>query len=194
MTDELVDSLRRDWQSQRVDPGPVLRQLRRRRWVPHLVLALELLGCLVAMVAGTWFAWSALNQDEHKLLLALSAVILLIAAPMLGIAIVLARRPGLTWHTETPESLLQVGILRADSTLRAMRVARWHIGIIAGFIAVLWLLQASGHIDARRFLIFYTSVCFVISLAGWWWMRWRTRSVVRERAVYEKLLGEMLTG
>jgi hypothetical protein len=193
MTDELVESLRRDWQSQRIDPGPALRKLRRQRWTPHLVLGFELLGCLVALVVGGWFAWVAVHQEEHKLLLALSAGVLLIAAPLLAVAIVLARRAGLAWHAETPGSILRIGIVRVESTLRAMRVARWHIGIIAAFVAILWVLQASGYIEALRFLIIYTTVSFVASLAGWVWMRWRTRSLLLERAAYEKMLAEMRT-
>jgi hypothetical protein len=103
-------------------------------------------------------------------------VVLLIAAPLLGVAIIMARRPGLSWHEETPESILRSGIVRADATLRAMRVGRWHIAVVAGFVAVLWLLQAVGVIDAGRFLIFYSLVCFVVSLGSWLWMRWRTQA------------------
>lgn len=191
MTDELVRSLQRDWQSQRFDPAPVLRRLRRHRWTPHLVLAFELLGCAIALAVGIWFAWVAAHQAEHKLLLILSAVVLLITAPLLGVAIVMARRPGLSWHEETPESILRIGIVRADATLRAMRVGRWHIAVVAGFVAVLWLLQAVGFIDAGRFLVFYSVICFVVSLGSWLWMRWRTRSVLGESAACRRLLEEM---
>jgi hypothetical protein len=193
MTDELVESLRRDWQSQRIDPEPALRKLRRHRWTPHLMLGLELLGCLVALIVGIWFAWVAVHQADHKLLLALSAGVLLISAPFLAVAIVVARRAGLAWHAETPDSILRIGIIRAESTLRAMRVARWHIAIIAAFVAILWILQASGYIEALRFLVIYTTLSFMASAAGWAWMRWRTRSLLLERAAYERMLAEMRT-
>ena len=41
MTDELIRSLQRDWQSQEYDASHVIRRLRRARWTPHLVFALE---------------------------------------------------------------------------------------------------------------------------------------------------------
>jgi hypothetical protein len=191
MTDELVRSLQRDWQAQQFDSGRILRKLRRHRWTPHLVLAFELLGCAVALAVGLWFAWVAAHQAEHKLLLILSAVVLLLAAPLLGAAIVMARRPGLSWHEETPESILRSGIVRADATLHAMRVGRWHMAIVAGFVAVLWLLQAAGFIDAGRFLVLYSLVCLAVSLGSWLWMRWRTEAVLAERAACGRLLEEM---
>lgn len=155
------------------------------------MLGFELLGCAIALGVGIWFAWVAAHQPEHRLLLVLSAVVLLIASPLLGFAIVRARRPGLSWHEETPESILRIGIVRADATLRAMRVGRWHITIVAGFVAVLWLLQALGFIDAGRFLVLYSLVCFVVSLGSWLWMRWRTKAVLAERAACGRLLEEM---
>jgi hypothetical protein len=191
MTDELVRNLQRDWQSQQYDSGRILRKLRRHRWTPHLVLGFEILGCVIALGAGIWFARVAAIQPEHQLLLTLSAVVMLVAAPLLGIAIVMARRPGLAWHSETPESILRIGILRADATLRAMRVGRWHIGIVAGFVAVLWLLQWLGYIDAEGFLILYTAVCLAASLGSWLWMRWRSRAVLVERAACNRLLAEL---
>ena len=95
MTDELIRSLQRDWQSQEYDATHVVRRLRRRRWTPHLVFALEVLGCCLALGVGAWFAWVAAHQSEHRLLMALSAAVLLITVPLLGVATALARRPSL---------------------------------------------------------------------------------------------------
>jgi hypothetical protein len=190
MSDDLIRRLQRDWQSQELDVSHVLRRLQRARWAPHLVLALEVLGCCVALGVGVWFAWIASHYNEHRLLYALSAAILLISVPVLGVAAALARRPSLAWHDETPESILRIGIRRAEASLQAMRVGRWHVAIIAGFVAVLWAVQLLKLIDAVEFLIFYTSVCLVVSLVGWIWMAWRTRAVAALRDAYVRLLAD----
>jgi len=191
MTDDLIRDLQRDWQAQQFDATHVLRRLERTRWAPHIVLALEVLACCVTLGVGIWFAWIAAHNIEHKLLYTLSAAILLIAAPVLGVATALARRPSLAWHDETPESILRIGIRRADASLQAMRIGRWHVAIIVGFVALLWALQWLQLIDALAFLIFYTSVCFTVSLGGWIWMAWRTRSVRAERDICARILAEL---
>jgi len=191
MTDELIRSLKSDWQAQEYDASHVVRRLRRARWAPHLVLALEVIGCCIALGVGIWFAWVAVNHAGHKLLYTLSAAVLLIAAPVLGVATALARRPGLAWDDETPESILRIGIRRADASLQAMRVGRWHIAIIAGFVALLWALQWLRLIEAREFLVLYTSVCLVVSLGSWLWMAWRTRNLRAERDACVHLLADL---
>jgi hypothetical protein len=191
MTDELIRSLQREWQSQDYDASHVLRRLRRARWTPHLVFALEVIGCCLALGVGVWFAWMATHQSEHQLLLALSAAVLLVSVPVLGIATALARRPSLAWDDETPESILRIGILRADASLRAMRVGRWQIAVVAGFVVLLGALQAVKLIDALEFLALYASVCFVVSLGSWMWMAWRSRTVRAEREACVRLLATL---
>jgi hypothetical protein len=188
MSDDLIRSLQREWQAQEYAAGEVLRRLRRARWTPHLVLALEVLGCCLALGVGVWFAWVAAHQAEHKLLFTLSAAVLLIAAPALGIATAFARRPSLAWDDETPESILRIGIRRADASLKALRVGRWQVAIIAGFVALLWVLQWLKFIDALGFLYFYSSVCLAVSLGSWIWMARRTRNVRAERDACVRLL------
>ncbi len=191
MTDDLIRDLQRDWQAQQFDASHVLRRLERTRWAPHIVLALEVLACCVTLGVGIWFAWVAAHNTEHKLLYTLSAAILLIAAPVLGVATALARRPSLAWHDETPESILRIGIRRADASLQAMRIGRWHVAIIVGFVALLWALQLLQFIDAAEFLIFYSVVCLVVSLGSWIWMMWRIKIVSAERDACIRLLTDL---
>jgi Na+-transporting methylmalonyl-CoA/oxaloacetate decarboxylase beta subunit len=191
MTDELIRSLRSDWQSQEYDATHVIRRLRRARWTPHFVFALEILGCAVALVVGIWFAWLAVHQSEDRLLLALSAAVLLIAVPVLGIATAVARRTGFAWADETPESILRIGIRRADASLRAMRVGRWHLAAVAGFVVLLWVLQLLELIGALEFLVFYTWVCLAVSLVSGIWMAWRIRAVRAERDACIQLLAAL---
>lgn len=194
MTDEMLRRMQQDWQSQEYDAGAVVQRLRRHRWMPHWILALELLGCAFALGTGVWFAWMAVQGQEHRLLLALSSLILVISAPVLGVASVLARRQSLAWEDETPESILRIGIRRADATLRAIQIGRWHLAVIAGFVMVLWILQALGFIAAVDFLVFYTLVCGAVSLGWWLWMRGRTRSAIAERDECSRLLTALQAG
>jgi hypothetical protein len=188
MTDEFIRGLQRDWQSREQDVGEMLRRLRRNRWVPHAVLAFELLGYAVALSVGVWFASVAFRTPEHRLLFALSAAILLTTAPALAIASAMARRDSLAWGDETPESILQIGIRRANSTLRIVRVGQWHVAVIAMFVALLWILQFAGWIDAVRFLVLYSLICCVVSMGSWVWMRRQARKAREEQEACRRLL------
>jgi hypothetical protein len=179
MSDNFIRALQGDWQSQDHGAAGVLQSLRRNRWTPHLVLAAELLACVAALGVGLWFAWVALHDVQLKLLYALSAGILLLSAPGLAVAGIRARRASLAWADETPESLLEVGMRRAESTLRAIRVGRWHLAIIAVFVITLWVVEALGFLRAYDFLALYTAVCGVVSGVAWVWM---VRSEKRARS------------
>jgi hypothetical protein len=191
MNDEFIRSLQADWQSQENDADQLLRRLHRNRWTPQIVLGGEILVCALAFAVGLWFAWNAMHEEQHRLLFALSAAVLLLVAPALGIAGFLVRRPALAWDVETPESLLNVGIRRAESSLRAIRIGRWHVGTIAAFVLTLWIAQALGFVDALDFLILYTLICLAVSVAGWLWMRWRENRVRNERAACVRLLAAL---
>jgi len=191
MSDDFIRSLQSDWQSQAIDASRVLRRLQRHRWVPHIVLGAEILVCALAFLAGLWFAWVAAHHEQHKLLFALSAVAMLLTAPALCVASVMARSPSLAWSDETPESLLGVGISRAESSLRAIRIGRWHIAIIASFVALLWAVEAVGFIRAIDFLIFYTAICLAVSTVSWLWMIRRETRVRSELAACTRLLAAL---
>ena len=191
MSDEFIRSLQGDWQSQDHDATRVLRRLRRTRWMPHVVLGAEIVGCAFALLVGIWFAWVAMHTDEHQLLFALSAAVMLIVAPALCIASVMVRRHSLAWDAETPESLLAVGIRRAETSLSALRIGRWHIAIIAFFVSTLWVLEAIGLIHAIRFLVLYTTVCLAVSTIGWLWMKSREKRLRSERVALARLLATL---
>lgn len=188
MNDDFIRSLKSDWQSQDIDSDKVLRRLRRNRWVPHVVLGAEILVCALTFLVGLWFAWVAARHEQHGILFTLSAGVLLLAAPALCVASVMARRPSLAWDVETPQSVLGVGMRRAQSSLRAIRIGRWHIAIIAVFVVTLWILEALNVIHAADFLILYTTVCLAMSIAGWLWMEWREKRARSELAACARLL------
>jgi hypothetical protein len=191
MSDDFIRSLKSDWQSQDFDSGKVLQRLRRNRWVPHVVLGAEILVCAGTFLVGLWFAWVAVHEERHALLYALSAGVLLLAAPALCIASVMARGPSLAWDVETPESLLNVAMRRAESSLRAIRIGRWHVAIIAVFVVTLWALTALGLIQAIDFLLLYTTICAAVSLVAWLWMAWREKRARGELAACARLLATL---
>lgn len=191
MSDNFIRSLKSDWQSQDFDSDRVLRRLRRNRWVPHVVLGAEILICTVTFLVGLWFAWAAAQGGQHALLYALSSGVLLLTAPALCVASVMARSPSLAWHVETPESLLNVAMRRAESSLRVIRIGRWHVAIVAVFAGSLWALTALGLIQANDFLIFYTTICVAVCLASWFWMAWREKRARRELAACAHLLSTL---
>jgi len=184
MNDDFIHELRGTWQSQDHDVDDALRRVRRHRWLPHLILALEMSSCAAAWLVGLWFAWMAGHAEVHRLLFGLSAAVMLISAPAFGIASFVARRRGLAWDAESPEALLRVGVRRAEASLRAIRVGYWHIASITAFVAALWLAQALGFIHAIEFLMFYSVLCAVMCTVSWLWMARRTKQLRNDRAAY----------
>src|SRR5688572_21790770 len=180
MNDDFIRHLRGDWQSQDHDVANALLRLRRNRWTPHLALAWEISACVFAAAVGLWFAWVAAHNEEHRILFVLSAAVLLITAPVLGIASLMVRRRSFAWDAESPESLLRVGVRRVDASLRAMRIGQWHIAIVAVFVALLWIAEAFGFVHAIKFLVLYTAVCVAVCGASWLWMRRRAKQLRAE--------------
>jgi hypothetical protein len=115
----------------------------------------------------------------------------LISVPLLGVATALARRSSLAWDDETPESILRTGIKRADASIRAIRVGRWHVAVVAGFVVLLGALQLLKLIDAVEFLLLYASVCAGVSVGSWIWMAWRIKTVRAERDACVRLLATL---
>jgi hypothetical protein len=191
MNDDFLDRLQADWRSQHTDVDQVLRRLRRNRWTPHIVLGAEILGCALTFLVGLWFAWIAVHDEQHRMLFTISAAALLLAVPLLCVASVMARRDSLAWDVESPESVLNVSLRRAESSLRAIRIGRWHVAILAAFVVTLWAAEALGFIDAIDFLILYTTVCAFVSVVSWVWMNRREGRVRREQAACNRLLAAL---
>jgi len=166
-----------------------MRRLRRNRWQPHALLALELAGAALGLVYGFWLATIAAKLGS--LLFALSAAAMLVGMSVFAVGTVLARRRSLRWEEETPEGVLTVALRRADASLRAVRVGRWQVVIIASFVAILWAAQAMGLIHASGFLVFYSAACVVTVIPYFIWLGRREKRVVAERAACRKLLEDL---
>jgi hypothetical protein len=189
MLDEDLLTLRADWRRQDAAFTDVYARLRRNRWQPHALLALEFAGAALGLAIGLWYASVAVKLDS--LLFALSAAVLLLAMPAFAVGTVLARKRSLRWEEETPEDVLIVGLRRADASVRAIRVGRWQVAIIASFVVTLWTTEAMGLIDVSGFLVFYSAICAASVIPYFTWLRRREKLVLAERAACRKLLEDL---
>jgi hypothetical protein len=116
----------------------------------------------------------------------LAAVAMLLAVPAIAVASILAhfdrRERGDGWST-TFESLA-----RTSFALRAVRMLRAHVCVLASFAGVLWVCQLSWLIDARDFVV-GCSVLIAAALAVTLpWTTRRERRLLAHRAEYRRLL------
>jgi hypothetical protein len=192
MNDEFLQGLQSSWRGQDASLATMQARLRRQRWRPHLALGYELLGTVAVMGVGIWFALIAVRQGS--LLFAMSAGVLLIAAPALALAAWLARKDSLRWEDETPESVLVLGVRRADASLKVLRLGRVHLAVIGAFVVILWVSELIGLIDARDFVVLYTLVCAATAAFYLPWLAWRQKRVIRERAMCQRLLDDLRDG
>lgn len=192
MTDEFLDELQSTWRGQNVAFAHVHARLKRQRWRPHLALGFELLCAAAVIGVGAWFALMAVRHGS--LLFAMSSGVLLIAAPALAVAAWLARKDSLRWEEETPESVLVLGVRRADASLKVLRLGRVHLAVVGAFVGVLWASELSGLIDARDFLVLYTWVCAAVAAFYLPWLAWRQKRLIRERAACQRLLDDLRDG
>lgn len=191
MNDEFLDQLRTEWRSQPDVMSATLAGLKKARWAPQVGLGLEMVAYAIALATGVWFAWVAMQSEQHRVIFGLSACVLLVAAPALSIAAIMARRSGLAWDAETPESLLRTGVRRADASLRAITLGWLHIGISGVFFVALWIAELLGFMHERGFLVFYTAFCAAASVVAALWLLWRARRLRRERSACLRLLAEL---
>ena len=192
MTDDFLEELQSSWRGQDVPLANVQARLRRQRWRPHLALGYELLGTAAVMGVGIWFALMAVRLGS--LLFAMSAGVLLLAAPALALAAWLARKDSLRWEEETPESVLVLGVRCADASLKVIRLGRVHLAVVGAFVSVLWALELGGLLDAREFLMLYTLVCAATAAFYLPWLAWRQGRVKLERALCQRLLDDLRDG
>ena len=189
MADEDLLTLRAEWRRQDATFKDVYARLRRSRWQPHALFALELAGAMLSLAIGLWFAIVAVRLGS--LLFALSATVMLLAMPVFVVGTVLARKHSLRWDEETPEGMLGVALRRADASLQAIRVGRWQVTIIVSFVAILWATQVIGLIDVVGFLVFYSAVSAATIIPYVLWLGRREQRLLAERAVCRRLLEDL---
>jgi hypothetical protein len=214
MTDEFVRQLQNEWRAQPVGKAALVERLRRGRWTPHAVVWLEVLQGVVGVAFGFVFVWLAIDDARLavvfapvlelramlaeqaaayvrtlRVLFAVAGVVMFAAVPPLAWAAVRARRGSLKWEDETPESVLRVGLRRADASLRANRIGRWHVFLLLAFVAGLWALPLLGLMPV--FVMVFMTVAYAFTIAPiWLWLDMRRERLRRELETYVRLLDD----
>ena len=116
----------------------------------------------------------------------LVATAMVLAAPAIAVASILAyfdrseRRDGMS----TPFESLQ----RTHFALRAIRLLRAHVCVLAATAGLLWVCQLGWLIDARNFVVGY-SVLVAAGIAGYLpWTTRRERHLLARSEEYRRLL------
>ena len=142
------------------------------------------------MIAGVWLAFIAWKLGSQPF--GMLAVILLLSAPMLAVAVMLARPDHPVADGNPPAAGTVVdAIRRVDAVLRVVRLSRAHVGVACSFVFVLWFCQLTGYVRLVEFLVFYTIACTVTAAACLPWLACCERRLHDERAEYRRLLGDV---
>jgi hypothetical protein len=212
MTDDFIRELRSQWLAQPVDKAAVVGRLRRGRWTPRLLFWLEVVQGVAGAVFGVAFLWLAIDVGllerlvawrfaargvtpeglaslllGVRIMFAFSGLVMLLAVPPLAWAAVSARRRSLRWEDETPESVLRVGLRRADASLRANRIGRWHVWVLLAFVAGLWALPVLGLLPVFL-MVFMTLIYLGVIAPIWIWLDLRREAIRRELETCLKLV------
>jgi Na+/melibiose symporter-like transporter len=191
MTDDFLREVQIGWRGIDVaSPQDMAARMKRTRLAPFAFVAAEIAGGVTAVLIGLWFAVIAVQTG--RLVFVLSAAVVLSAIPAFTFASVMARRDTLSWADETPEGVLRYGLRRAKASLAAVRLGWWGIGVIALFVAVLWIAQLGGWLGEAGFVLFYTVTSLMVVGVYALWLLWRRSRLDAERAACERLLGELL--
>jgi hypothetical protein len=187
--DDFLRTVQSDWRNQPLELDQLEKRLRRHRWSPHAMLALEILGGLTGFAVGVWFFSIAVRTGA--LLFVLAAVVMLASMPAFTVFSIIARRKALRHEDDTPERVVRSGLARAEASLRAVRIGYLGAAVIAGFVAVLWLAQVAGAIHALGFVTFHTVTAATVCTPYVLYLRWRSTRILRERAACERLMSEL---
>jgi len=148
------------------------------------------LACAIAgIVAGVWCAF--LSWKISSPMVGMLAVLLVLAAPALTVALIVARPDDPAGAGEPPESVLVDRIHRTESALRIVGLGRAHVGVIASYVVVMWICEFAGMVSLKGLLIFLTLACAVTAVAYLPWLASRERRLYEERAEFQLRLGEI---
>jgi hypothetical protein len=161
---------------------------RRRRQFLRLAWNFALVFVASAMGAGVWLAYIAWQLASQQL--GMLSVALLLSAPMLAVAVILARRAGSTGQGNPLASDFLDAIHQVDDSLRIVRLCRAHVGVACSYVFVLWFCQLAGYFRLLHFLVFYTVACSVAAAACLPWLAARERRLYDDRSEYRRLLRE----
>jgi hypothetical protein len=185
MADDFVESLKADWTGQAAEAR--LDQLRRRRWLPHVLLSLDILGGAIMAAAGVAYALVALRSGD--VLFGLSAVAMLVFGLPLVVAAVRVRWRNLSWNDETPEGVLRSTVRRLHASERSLRLGRGGAWTLFALVIAVWAADLAGQVREPWTILAVITLIWALSGALMLvWVRWRLDRIVRERAGCEALL------
>ena len=157
----------------------------------RLAWNITLVFAAAALVAGAWLAFDAwkLGSQRHAMI----AVVLLLSAPVLAVAVILARPRGSIDAGNSRAGILVDAIHQVDDSLRMVQLCRAHIGVACAGACVFWVCEWFGYYRLMEFLVFFTVACIVTAAACLPWLASRERRLYDDRAEYRRLLGEAET-
>lgn len=185
MADDFIGSLKGDWTGAGVEAEVV--RLRRRRWVPHALMAADLVGAAAMAVFGMIYA--VLAVEHRDLLFGLSAIAMLPVGLPLAAAGVGVRWRALAWEGETSGGVLKSSLKRLDATRGVLRLARAASAVLFVLAAVVWAAALVGWVrEPRTALAVITGTWLLAGLLGLAWVHWRLARVGQRIAACEALL------
>ena len=144
------------------------------------------------MLAGLWLAFLAWKIASPTI--GMFAVVLVLAAPAIAVAVVVARPERAREEGELPESTLIESINRTNAALRIAGLGRAHVGVAASYGVVMWICEAAGYVRIKEVLVLFTVVCILTAVAYLPWLASRERRLYEARAEYRRRLGEIEAG
>lgn len=189
--DSFLAGIGDNWRRIGEDHAQLHRRLRRTRHLPRLLRLADIGGTILLFAVGCWFVWQAIVGES--LFFALSALVLLAVPPALLPAALRARKESLAWEDATPEDVLRMSLARTNAALRMAVLAQWKLITIQVFLAVLWVAQTGGLMDAGEFLNLYTLISLVVLAAYAPWLEWRRTTLSRERDACLKMIADFDT-
>jgi len=163
------------------------------RWkLVRLGWDLALAFAIGAMFTGLWLAFLAWQLASP--LFALLAVLLVLAAPAIAIAILVARPDAPAEAGEPPQNALVDSVHRANALLRIVALGRAHVWVVTSYVVVMWICEIGGMVSLKNLLVFMTLTC-IVTIAGYLpWLAKREQRLYDERAELRRRLGELEAG
>ena len=185
MADDFIEALKDDWTGGEAAAAVV--RLRRRRWIPHALIAADLLGAVTMALFGAVYA--VLAARYRDLLFGLSAIAMLLVGVPLIVSGVRMRWRALAWQDETSEGVLQSSLQRLGATQRVLDLARWASAVLFALTAVIWFVSLAGWVREPRATLLLISATWLLGGAlSLVWVQCRRKGVGREIAACERLL------
>jgi|GEM_PF-1593943 len=144
-TDPFIADLQADWRASSPDDDRMAEKVSRHRRERAVWRWGEIVGALVSLVFGLWFALLAWRQLDWAYGLASAA--LLAATPLIVASLVRGRRAVKAAAVRTPFSTIVEARHHAEATIKAMRRARWAAWLLVTASAVGGALAAAGLAD-----------------------------------------------